>query len=399
MTTVPAVAFSYDAQDLVRREGTIFVCGEYPDRAFAMNAGEADAAIASFQGAELELEHFLSERKPSILDGKLGRITRLWRNGTKIMGEVAIPSWLDPIWAEAGHKISAVWGQTDKRLLRAGIVISPRVPEATLVSAYSSFAGARHSAQDLLDMQTIHDITTRQGATCADDGMFHFSKGEPSMSFLEDLKALINKAEKEVAPGGVQFSSDLNPTAPAPAPAPTPSAPAPTPSAPAPAPTPSAPAAPTTPAPTAPASPVAPAVFSDSRVDSLVAEVERLKGVNARATATSRIETLVRSGRIHASEALFALENLTSAMLEDDRHPVTFSVGEQKGLNRAAMLLKQWESRPANPLLDQEAVPAGVLTFGNPVPAGDAANPLLTPDGAYAAAKAWAEKTNPPKRS
>lgn len=148
--------------DLVTRRGKVFETGTWPDRGLTVTAADLDAAAAAFTGADLDLEHFRHLGHPSIFDGKLGRLTRVWRDGTNLLGEVQIPPWVDTVWAEAGRKISTAWDIGSKRLLptlAAGLVLDPAVADAAMFSADpAAFAGSRHNARDqyALDMAAQH---------------------------------------------------------------------------------------------------------------------------------------------------------------------------------------------------------------------------------------------------
>src|SRR5215472_5265752 len=90
--------------DFVLRQGKFFQLGEYPDKDFALDEAEADAAIAQFVPAPLNIEHI-----PSLFDGKLGEIRRLWRQGRDILAEYRIPAWLHAVTGQEPIKVSSEW--------------------------------------------------------------------------------------------------------------------------------------------------------------------------------------------------------------------------------------------------------------------------------------------------
>jgi len=81
--------------------------------------------------------------------------------------------------------LSCTWDRVTKHLTGLALVLKPRIEDAVLMAAFSAadtvsipadFAGARHSATDKADMQTIHDIAAKQGAECPET-----DKGDDAM--------------------------------------------------------------------------------------------------------------------------------------------------------------------------------------------------------------------------
>ena len=93
--------------DFVVRRGTFFQVGDYPDKQFGLTEAEADAAIARFTPVPLNVEHI-----PTIFDGKLGMVQRLWREGKNILAEYAIPRWLHDVTQGEAIKISSEWSRS-----------------------------------------------------------------------------------------------------------------------------------------------------------------------------------------------------------------------------------------------------------------------------------------------
>lgn len=148
------------SQEGVYRTGLLFRLGDYPDKNFSLNEAEADRAIAAFAPIEADYEH-----TPGPLDGKLGQIVQVWRDGQAIMGKALVPSWLDPLLADVGRKLSLTWHRRSKMLVGWAWTTSPRVSDAALMSSYATFAGARHSAGDQEAINQIHDKAVAAGAT------------------------------------------------------------------------------------------------------------------------------------------------------------------------------------------------------------------------------------------
>jgi hypothetical protein len=128
------------------------------------------------------LEHHQSSHIRSFLDGKIGQLVAVWTNddGTELFGDVEVPRFIDKHWSAVGHKVSTVWDTTVdgmKYLASIGLVgvLNPVVPDAQLFADYVAFAGQRHSASDVRDIQQMHDLShemhsmaLKQGAGCPD---------------------------------------------------------------------------------------------------------------------------------------------------------------------------------------------------------------------------------------
>jgi hypothetical protein len=121
------VIFSQDGA--VIREGLVFRCGEYPDKGFSLTTEEADRAIANFKPVFADYEH-----RPGPLDKKLGLMTKMWRNGTELWGQVQLPSWLDSALKDAGRKVSLAWHPHEKNVVGWGWVTDPRIPDAAFAA-------------------------------------------------------------------------------------------------------------------------------------------------------------------------------------------------------------------------------------------------------------------------
>lgn len=128
---VDAPEVAEDDGSLVTRRGPIFVTGDYPDKQFALTEAEADAAIASFRPVAGDVEH-----TPTVLDGHLGEMRRIWRDGTTIHGEAVVPRWLHTLLDAEKSKVSMAWDRATKQLTGWGWVRSPRISGAALMSAY-----------------------------------------------------------------------------------------------------------------------------------------------------------------------------------------------------------------------------------------------------------------------
>jgi hypothetical protein len=191
--------------DHVRRSGTIFRCGDYPDKQFALTPDEAAAAIAAFTPVPVDLEH-----TSTVLDGRLGTLesVAMGEDGTSLVGTVALPAWLDALLDEGQRKVSATWDRATKQLRGLAIVNTPRVADAALMAAFaatdegkalvaieSAFAGKRHNTADQHAIQTIHDHAVKAGADCPTNGSAEMSSGDTrhKVSLADAVLALLGK--------------------------------------------------------------------------------------------------------------------------------------------------------------------------------------------------------------
>jgi hypothetical protein len=191
--------------DHVRRSGTIFRCGDYPDKSFALTPDEAAAAIAAFTPVPVDLEH-----TSTVLDGRLGTLesVAMGEDGTSLVGTVALPAWLDALLDEGQRKVSATWDRATKQLRGLAIVNTPRVADAALMAAFaatdegkalvaieSAFAGKRHNTADQHAIQTIHDHAVKAGADCPTNGSAEMSSGDTrhKVSLADAVLALLGK--------------------------------------------------------------------------------------------------------------------------------------------------------------------------------------------------------------
>lgn len=321
---------TWDVPAVVTRTGKVFECGAYPDKDFALTEAEADAAIAAFQPVPLEVEHFTTLGLSTIFDGKLGRLTRLWREGNDLHGSADVAPWVDGPWTAHGRKVSLVWDRTKKQVVRCGLVLKPRVSDAALMAAFATFAGQRHSASDLADLQTIHDLACQQGAQCAPAPAT--PPKEARMSFADTVRAWFDAGTP----------AEFDPQA-VPAPVPAPSA-----------------------------------DFSAEKA-ALAAEKAAIAADKAafaaeqyKSRAQTEVARLITEGRVLPAEnqpnadgvpALVAL--FTQLYADDATAAVTFTAGATP---RVAALLATYSQRPAHPLTT-EAVSTLYVVPSTPEPA------------------------------
>jgi|GEM_PF-1469260 len=171
MSTFALASFAKSGDSMIR-SGKVFECGDYPDRDFSFSEDEADAAIKAFAPVDNDLEHLPSFGIPTILDGKLGKLLSLKRVDDEIFADIEIPLWLnDEIGDDKPLKVSLQFDTQKKTIVGNALCLEPRIADAqVLVGAFARFAGSRHSAGDMEDIQKIHDLTVSQGATCGNIG-------------------------------------------------------------------------------------------------------------------------------------------------------------------------------------------------------------------------------------
>lgn len=168
MSAPTALGSDKPPDGMVYRSGLIFKAGDYPDQRMNVTAEDLEAAVAAFKGPlDAELEHFNTEGHKTFLDGHLGQLVEVWAKGGDLFGRLLVPEWMDPMWEAFGRKVSIVLNRATKQLTRIGLVLDPQVEEAAVMSAYSAFAGNRHSAADRKDIQQIHELAGNLGAECA----------------------------------------------------------------------------------------------------------------------------------------------------------------------------------------------------------------------------------------
>lgn len=157
-----STSFSQDNATVVRR-GKISEAGSYPDKGIELTPEDFALAAEQFAPVPIEVEHM-----PSVFDGKLGQLRRVWLadDGWSLEGEVEIPTWLDRILAAGERKVSAVWNRDEKQIAGLGLVRDPRIPDAVFEAAFSAFAKRHDTHAGQAALQDLHNLASRYGATC-----------------------------------------------------------------------------------------------------------------------------------------------------------------------------------------------------------------------------------------
>jgi len=121
-----------DDQGTVNRSGKIFEAGDYPDKAAQFDEADLDRVVETFQPVENDLEH-----AATLLDGKLGKLERVWKKGAELFGTVSVPKWLDRLIGREPIKVSLAFDR-DKRIVGHSLVVRPRIPDAAIMAAFSA---------------------------------------------------------------------------------------------------------------------------------------------------------------------------------------------------------------------------------------------------------------------
>jgi hypothetical protein len=212
---------TFSDQDTVTRRGPIFKAGTHNTAGgpYSMTEEELADAVANFSPVPVDLDHH-----KTVLDGKLGQVSSVeLGEGGVLFGTVELPRWLDDALGDGARRVSCAWDRATKQLKRLALTDTPRLSEAALFSRYAEFAGARHSASDQADMQSIHDIAVKQGAGCTAAASYsHSNKEKTKMSLMDKIKqALAGATPDELAAfsagdGDADGGTEHRPTPPTP---------------------------------------------------------------------------------------------------------------------------------------------------------------------------------------
>lgn len=190
---VPAPAVPLDGDD-EELQGLIFRCGDYPAQHFSLSEAEADTLIAGFTPVAAQHGH---QRSKGPLDGKMGTLTQVWREGAELFGRVRVPRWLTALVPPAARTLSLGFDQWPTKVIKEwSWATEPIISDAQLQAAFAAFAGSRHSAVDQshLDMAAHHLVLA--GAT-PPRHMAMYAKETP-MSWFDELRGLMSRAPAEV---------------------------------------------------------------------------------------------------------------------------------------------------------------------------------------------------------
>lgn len=341
----------FSDEEWVTRTGKIFAVGDYdhpdPEQRFSFTPDDAERVVSAFQPVFAETEHFFTDERPSIFDGKIGQLQKVWREGQELFGEIRVPSFVDRVWGDAGRKISLVFDPVSKMIIRCGLVLRPRVPDAVMMSAPETGDDAAAEAGEI--------ALARAYAESADRGR----SGKHETPTLKEQIMEENAGQKGETGVGTTGAG------------------------------------------------VPPVEFA-ATLDAMRAENERLRKEQQQTATTmaelqaerrserarARITTLVETDH-RLPPALFneAVAALARAYEDDERTPVQFAATEGgTKRNRAETLLTLLGQLPQSQMMN-ERIQARVLRFSDDSTEDAAKNPLTTA-GAEAGARTWAEQQN-----
>lgn len=150
------------APDMVIKRGKIFEAGAYPGQRLSITPEEMFAAVESFTAKPIKDTH-----PNSLLAGKMGQVQCIAldpENPYDLIGEVAIPKWLDEALTGTNISVSAEWNREHKTFEGLALLTDPQVEDAAL---FAAFAKAQHNTpQGQQTMQMVHDDVARAGAIC-----------------------------------------------------------------------------------------------------------------------------------------------------------------------------------------------------------------------------------------
>ena len=201
-----------EADGSVIRQGKFFEVGEYPDKQFALTEAEADAAVKQFRGGPINIEHV-----SSVLDGKLGQVTRLWRAGRDVMAEYRIPAWLHQITEGAPIRISSEWDRATKLPLGAAMVLEPRIADAVMMAMErdGSAGGTRYREETRMSLAAKlaaflrgegFEVKEREGGP-AQQGEAPTADFRSSAEFRQ-MSAALQEQERVIAELRAQFAEE-----------------------------------------------------------------------------------------------------------------------------------------------------------------------------------------------
>lgn len=186
----------------VVRTGKVFEAGDFPDKNVQFDENDLDLAVKTFSPVDNDLEH-----ASTILDGHLGKLQKVWKQGTELFGEVEVPAWLDQAIGEEPIKVSLAFDR-NKRIVGNALVLRPRIADAAIMSAFTASQASQPTPGSGTKEQGNKPMTLKQ----AIKHLFGLDK-------VDDLDAEVT------LPEGVPAAPSPTPNTP---PAQTPTAPAPT---------------------------------------------------------------------------------------------------------------------------------------------------------------------------
>lgn len=316
---VQAASFSLDGEfeetdEMVIVRGKIFEAGEFADKQFSITSEELSNAVKNFKPVPIDYSHVEGP-----LDGKLGelRSVSLSENGKDLMGEVAIPKWLDKVFGDTARKVSCTWDRATKLLEKLALVNNPRIPDAVLYQAFidnfkskqtATFEGKRNSAADHQTIQKIHDHTASLGAKCSGENV-QYSSDNPNPNDKELHKMSDDNKDK------VDFKDS-------------------------------------------PEYQALQAQFTTQQT-----EIEQMKADKRHTEAVAVVEELLRTGKAVPAERASLIAAFEQAATDDAKNPTKVTFGQGQEGTRVDALKAVYDARPAHILFDETVANGGQVLY------------------------------------
>lgn len=145
----------------------LFQAGEYPDKAFSLSPEEMWLACEQFTPVTGNIQHtdYLKGRACEVRSIRLAD-----GDPFALLGEVAVPLWLDENLEGHEKRLSCEWDRESKTLAGIALCVNPRVEDAALMTAEATFASKHQTSHGVQSLQEIHNASVRGGAVCKRPG-------------------------------------------------------------------------------------------------------------------------------------------------------------------------------------------------------------------------------------
>src|SRR5438270_250211 len=143
-----------DGEWAIYPNALLFEAGDYDDKGFSLSPEEMMLACEQFTpvGGCIEHSDFLRGRACEVTSIRLDD-----QDSSLLRGEVRVPTWLDEQLSSAERRLSCEWDRSSKMLSGVALTVSPRIPEAALMSAYAAFARPkRNTPTGQRHLQELH---------------------------------------------------------------------------------------------------------------------------------------------------------------------------------------------------------------------------------------------------
>jgi hypothetical protein len=302
-----------ETDDFVIVRGKIFHAGDFPDKQFAISPDELASVVQGFKPVPVDYSHVEGP-----LDGKLGelRSVSLADNGTDLMGEVAIPKWLDKALGDTARKVSCTWNRATKQLEKLALVNNPRITDAVLYGFFmadqeekikedAEFVGKRNSAADHSTIQKIHDHTASLGAKCSGENV-EYSSDPPNQtnSINKELPKIMTTDNTIDFKDSAEFKAQA------------------------------------------------------SQIEQMKAELEQMKVAARHSLAVQTVKDLIVGKKAVVAEEANLVAAFEKALQDDARYPEKVTFGQGQEGSRFDVLKAVYEARPAHALFGEQ-VPVG----------------------------------------